>query len=655
MSLKYRPEIDGLRAIAVLSVILFHLQVVGFAGGFIGVDVFFVISGYLISAIIHKEYQTDDFSLIRFYQRRAKRILPVALVVGIFVLILSYYIFEKELYITTNHTLKRSLLFISNFLLLKKQSYFNNAIETNPLLHTWSLSVEEQFYLFYPLVLFFLMNFFSVKKIGYWLFLLAALSFVACFVLVYKYPKEVFYWPYTRAWEFLAGALIVFFPKNNTSARIGNLLSFCGLFLVVVSVEIYHKSLLYPGVYAILPVAGALLIIVYAIPETILYRIITLQPVIYTGKISYSLYMWHWPIWVFSKYMFINEHHLWFRVSFLLLVYLISALSYEYIEKPFRNRIKYKSSIIVSGLLLFACCTYIVTSLIQNNNGGFASKEITCYNETVKMQDTIWSKMQDHEKISSKPDNNNIKPFRIGDTSKKSTVLLWGDSHARSIATGLAILSFQQHIAIDVFTQSSCPPLLGVKFIVNEEKRFSFNENVKHYIEKHPEIRTVVLTARWNNYYNLLNTNATIKLDDVNEPLFTQLNNQHKVFKHGLATTIKWLKHHHIKVIITSPIPELKCTIPEMLTIQKLFSTKNDDFELSAKEFSHEYKSVLSVLKETAKEHNAMVFDASKGLLGPDSQYLFFRNDGQPLYRDNNHLSGFGAAMSSIDLVNYLR
>ncbi|ANT64619.1 acyltransferase family protein [Prosthecochloris sp. CIB 2401] len=261
MPLKYRADIDGLRAIAVLAVLFFHTGVPGFSGGFVGVDIFFVISGFLITSIILKDIKEEKFSIARFYERRIRRIFPALFPVIAFTLVVGAFIFDATAFKELGQSITATTIFSSNILFWLKAGYFDTASLQKPLLHTWSLAVEEQFYIFFPLALVFINRFLNGRYLC-WIIVASTLSLVASIYGVYHYPSPTFYLVHTRAWELLLGSILALgVLPSPTSSFLRNILSIAGLGLIVYSVGFYTEATLFPGYNAIAPVMGAWLII----------------------------------------------------------------------------------------------------------------------------------------------------------------------------------------------------------------------------------------------------------------------------------------------------------------------------------------------------------------------------------------------------------
>ena len=335
----YRPDIDGLRALAILPVLFFHAGLGLFEGGYVGVDVFFVISGFLITRIIYGEIVAGNFSILKFYERRARRILPALFAVCLFSFVMAWWLFVPLDFKDFSRSLAAAMLFASNILFMDETGYFAAPSEIKPLLHTWSLAVEEQYYIVFPLLLAVAARFFKAY-IGMFVILLLATSFVACVWATGYRPVYAFFLSPTRAWELLIGSVLAVgvLPVIDNRQML-NGLSVLGLGLVLGSIFLFSADTSFPGWQAAIPCIGAgLLIYVNGSGETIGARILSFKPFVWSGLISYSLYLWHWPLIVFAKYHSGGElpsAALWGLIG---LSVVAAALSWKFIEQPFRQK-----------------------------------------------------------------------------------------------------------------------------------------------------------------------------------------------------------------------------------------------------------------------------------------------------------------------------
>lgn len=357
--ISYRREIDGLRALAVLPVILFHAGLDTFSGGFVGVDVFFVVSGYLITSIILSEKEAGAFSLINFYERRARRILPALfLVIGV-CMPFAWILLDQFDLISFSRSAISAVLFFSNFFFWRDGGYFEIAAELKPLLHTWSLAVEEQYYMFFPL---FLMLIWRVAKqwmVGVLLFV-ALSSLALAQWAAYNMPSAAFFLLPTRGWEIAIGALIaLYFAKQNRtdlSHSVNQSVSAAGLLLICIAIFVFEENTPFPGLYALVPTIGAALIILFATPTTLVGRVLSTRGFVGVGLISYSAYLWHQPLLAFTRHYAGTLSPL-LALAVVSLVFALAYLSWKYVETPFRDKRvfshgRFISVIIITSLLL---------------------------------------------------------------------------------------------------------------------------------------------------------------------------------------------------------------------------------------------------------------------------------------------------------------
>lgn len=334
--MQYRAEIDGLRAVAVIAVILFHAGAIPFSGGFVGVDIFFVISGYLITSIVIEETQRETFSLIRFYERRVRRIIPALLLVMAVSIPLSFIFLLPSYLVDFGKSLIAVPAFLSNLLFWSERGYFGAPTEMKPLIHTWSLAVEEQFYLVYPLLIMVLTTVLALKrkKIISILSVCFIISLAASWYLTKLHFSTAFYLPVARAWELLAGAICAILAFDGIHFhRRGSFWSILGVLLIVFSIVAFDKETLFPGLAALLPVTGTILII--ASPAgNIVHAWLSHRRVVYVGLISYSLYLWHQPIFSFVHHADLPDYCVYFTFP---LIAGLAVFSYHYVETPIRR------------------------------------------------------------------------------------------------------------------------------------------------------------------------------------------------------------------------------------------------------------------------------------------------------------------------------
>lgn len=379
-TINYRSEIDGLRALAVLPVIFFHAGFSWFQGGFVGVDVFFVISGYLITTIIISEITAGEFSIVNFYERRARRILPPLFFVMVACIPFSVLWLNPFDLKDFGQSLIAVSTFSSNFLFWWESGYFDTSAELKPLLHTWSLAVEEQFYIFFPIILILFWKY-GVKHLIIFLSILLFASLASAHFITNTNSNTSFYLLPTRGWELLVGSLIAFYQNNNkpqNSNLLKEILSLIGLSMIVFSIVMFDKTTPFPSLYTLIPVIGSALLILFAVPRTSLHYLLSFKPLVGIGLISYSAYLWHQPLLAFAK------HRLFGEVSEILLINLcftsliLAWFTWKFIEQPFRNQLfltrKYIFVLIafsISVLVFIGLLMHLFSNEISERNPNF--------------------------------------------------------------------------------------------------------------------------------------------------------------------------------------------------------------------------------------------------------------------------------------------
>ena len=361
--MNYRKEIDGLRAVAVLSVILFHAGFKIFSGGFVGVDVFFVISGYLITTVILAELKLGKFSIINFYERRARRILPALFFVMFFCAPFAFFWLSPSDMKDFSESLVAVSVFVSNIFFWLETSYFDQAGEFKPLLHTWSLAIEEQFYLLFP---FFLMLFWKLGN--RWILVTLSIAFFASLAVAewasYAKTSAAFYLLPTRSWELLMGALAAFYlsqPHRKEFGRsLGEFGGWLGVALILYSVFAFNKATPFPGLYALAPTLGAVLIILFATRKTTVGKFFGNKAFVAIGLISYSAYLWHQPLFAFARHNGFSNVDIYVFLALSILALILAFLSWKYVESPFRS----KKTITRKGVFSFAFGATILSILI---------------------------------------------------------------------------------------------------------------------------------------------------------------------------------------------------------------------------------------------------------------------------------------------------
>ena len=333
--LQHRIDIDGLRAVAVVPVVLAHAGLSVVAGGFIGVDVFFVISGFLITSILRRDMELGRYSLGHFYERRARRILPALIVMMAACFPFAWWLMLPDMLENFGQSVVATSLFSNNILLAITSGYWDLESNFKPLLHTWSLGVEEQFYVVFPLVLAMLWRFGARVQLSS-ILIFAAISMTLAEIGLRYFPLANFYLPTGRAWELMVGAACAYYPRREGKAD--EALSLLGLAAILLSVFLYDDTTPFPSVYAIVPVLGTALVLLFSHPGTICHRLLSIRPMVWIGLVSYSAYLWHQPLFAFARIYSLTPPSPLVMAALTVATFILAWLSWKYVEQPFRNR-----------------------------------------------------------------------------------------------------------------------------------------------------------------------------------------------------------------------------------------------------------------------------------------------------------------------------
>ncbi len=637
MNGKYRPDIDGLRAIAVLSVVLYHLGVGLIPGGFVGVDIFFVISGFLITGIINTEISSNSFSLKNFYYRRIRRIFPALFVVCFVTILFAWQFYMPVEFKELGESLTALSLFSSNIYFELKSGYFDNSSAIRPLLHTWSLSVEEQYYAFFPLILMAISKFKRIKLIPTILFIWLA-SFIASIFEVYEDQTSAFYLIWYRAWELLTGSLLALLPtKAFFPTTVNKFSAPIGLLLIIISVFLYSDHTLFPGASAFIPVFGTALVI-YAgnFEKNYTLRLLGAEWFVFFGAISYSLYLWHWPILVLTRYLFLGDLPINVVVVCLFSTFFISFISWKYIEQPFRQQ---------SRMSIRAAYTFAFISLLSMFAGGIFTRILhgipqRLPDEVVKIAniglDINPMRKQCDSIAVSKIDANDV--CIIGNQNSPIKFALIGDSFADSLSPGVDEQAKQFGQAGYVLTRGGCVPLLGSNQENSKHECRDFLDAAVRLINRTDSIESVILIGRWTTFaegtrFGVNNTSELFVTDDQStEQGYAE--NKH-VFERSLVRTLEAFNSR--KIYLVAYIPEQPKNIPQTMGIKKLLGSTDYGIGLDKEIFNSRQSFVRETITRLGNNYKFHVIDIGKELC--NSVICIGEDNGIPLYVDDNHLS----------------
>ncbi|HEY3968893.1 MAG TPA: acyltransferase family protein [Planctomycetaceae bacterium] len=636
----YRPDIDGLRAIAVLAVVLCHARL-GLTGGYIGVDVFFVISGYLITNLILKELEHGTFSLAGFWERRIRRILPALLAVTGATLIAGWFLLFPDAYASLGQSVVALTLLISNIHFWRGTGYFAAAADEMPLLHTWSLAVEEQFYLVVPVLLLGLARVRSLHRGG--LLLLPAHFVVAHFVMTlvvvalvgsfglsvygtYRDPSATFYLLPSRAWELLVGGLLAYLPVAfatghgaSRSPLWKEFVAALGLGSILAPCLLYDQNTRFPGLAALPPVLGAALLIWSGRPTHRLpgiNRLLAGRPVVFIGLISYSLYLWHWPVFALARYQ--NVRPLSLPESCLLVAacFLISSISWRYVELPFRGHAIFPSRRRLMLLAFSAVALLFGCGLAIDRGAGWEQRITPAARRWAAFNQIDFTYVHN---LGPQDIPQNLVYF--GNDRAAPQILIWGDSHAMAILPAIEALCQETCVTACAATSSSTAPALGY-FLLDDaalrERAVQCNEKVVEFVRAR-RIRTVLLAAMWSTYFKT--------------PGFPQ----------ALLNTIAALKAEGTTVYFLEDVPAFGFDVPRALARCALAGRDGSHLALPAGDYDRAnpfHRDFVPVLRDRGVQILAPlpVLQARTGSLD-----VIPYDEGGSFYRDAHHLSPHGA------------
>jgi peptidoglycan/LPS O-acetylase OafA/YrhL len=641
LPLQYRPDLDGLRSLAILPVVLFHYSPGGLTGGFVGVDVFFVISGFLITSLLMRDIEDQNFSIIKFYERRARRILPALFFMLSITTILSVLVLLPRDLSNYGKSLTAATTFVSNFFFWREFGYFDRAAEFKPLLHTWSLAVEEQFYILFPPFLW-LISRLSKKRVTTMLFSCLCASFILSVVARSPWPVAGFYWPATRAWELLLGAVLATEASPSlTNKHARDTVSIVGVGLIIGSTVFINQAMIFPGWVALFPCLGAGLIIHASLSGGgIGNRVLQWRPLVAIGLVSYSLYLWHWPLLVLAKYA-ANRELAWPEVVTILLVTCsLSVISWRYIERPFRGSWSAFDRQRVFRLAGMASAITVTCGIAFVLSGGFPSRvpaKVLQYAEVP--EGNIQVKLDCFNRRAE--DVREGRLCTIGtDTNASPSFIMWGDSHAYRMAIPIAEVARVRDRVGLLAAVGSCPPLLEVEWPLPGCR--SFNDEVLKLIEDQ-RFEVVIISGIWADYAE--GTRFKRRLGEgVKNILSDEFSVQKTVaangavFARAMLRTVERLTGLGARVVIIGPVPEIEFAVPETLAKAEWFGGEKD-IGPSEAEFKRRQTNVFRALDVVTKLRNTTVIYPSMALCGLDCAVERF---GQVLYIDDNHLSQAG-------------
>lgn len=642
----FRQDINGLRAFAVVAVVLFHFSIAGFDGGFSGVDMFFVISGYLMTSIIFGKLDKNSFSILEFYLARAKRIIPALFFLCIFLLLLGWFILPPSEFKTLGKQTVGASTFLSNFIFLKGSGYFDSASHEKWLLHTWSLSVEWQFYIVYPVIIVLLRKLFSANFSRWFVLFSAIASLLLSALLPPNFSAFEFYMLPTRAWEMMAGGLVYLFaPKFN--AKYSPVLELAGIAIIVASIVFLDASAQWPGTLALIPVLGVVLVMCANREKSF----ITGNPLAqYLGTVSYSLYLWHWPIVVLLHMYDVFDDYA-FKCAAIVLAMLLAHLSYLLIESRWRTAPRklakdespspkiesflYKNKATVFALGRYATATVViaVVSFAIVRLGGISSR----VDHFVQVADKELENHNPRAECFVTPSKHPKSPMCVFGKNKASiSAIVIGDSHSNATITAIAESLPSDKGGVLFLGADGCAAMMNLStphFYTCGE----YNKTVLQYLSENLLGVPVIIVNHVPNQFIHPSAKSprVLYLDGVpntDSKFADQFSAQYKARVCEIA--------QKRPVYIMQPIPEMGASVPQTIARAKMLHNKEIDVSVSRDSYFEDNAIMRETNQVSAELCNATVLDPVEYLC--DQGKCMGSIKGRPLYYDDDHLSEYG-------------
>lgn len=624
--MNYRREIDGLRAFAVISVILFHAGFQTFSGGFVGVDVFFVISGYLITSIILKEKQAGTFTLAGFYERRVRRILPALFAVMFVCLPFAWLWLPPQEMASFSQSLVAVSGFASNVFFYVKSDYFESAAALQPLLHTWSLAVEEQYYLLFPIFLLLIWRW-GKQRIVAMLAVAAIISLALAQWGSLNHQAFTFFLLPTRGWELLVGGFIAFFlvtkdDDKTTSKTISQSFSIVGLALITCAVFVFDKHTPFPSIYALMPTIGTALIILFATAQTLVGKLLGAKLFVGVGLISYSAYLWHQPLFAFARYGSVDEPSKLVFSGLAVVALGLAYLSWKYVETPFRNRQCFKGKqIALYGALCSAI--FVAFGFAGQFTNGFDSRlshderQLMAYSNfdftsIYRLRLCFLDRDQNHSDFSNE--------CQVGGVEQRT--LIWGDSHAAALSVGLR----KELSNVIQYTATECPPIRETAVIRNHHCK-DINDYVMKEIQR-LQPKQILLLANWIAYD---------KKQELTEKIKKTIDHVHSVSPSA-------------RVTIIGAVPQWHPSLPALM-LKKRIALENGKYVRSS--LFNDLAKVDKVLETVSKENDVKFFSSINALCVQDKCLSATTYNGtlMPTAWDYGHLTEGGSVLLAKKLL----
>jgi peptidoglycan/LPS O-acetylase OafA/YrhL len=649
--MQHRPDIDGLRAAAVIPVLLYHADVAPFSGGYVGVDIFFVISGYLITSLILEDQSAGRFSILGFYERRMRRIFPALFTVLIFCLGVGFLLFMPADFRRLGATVAATTLFSSNLLFVHQGGYFDSGADLKPLLHTWSLAVEEQYYIVFPLFMA-AMLVFAKRTLFNTVVVVAGVSFIWSLVQLAYDPIGAFYLPFGRAWELLLGAMLAMRAQSAAGPRwLAEVLAVLGLGAILWSVVTYPADASFPGVKALVPCVGAALVIGSGIDhKTMVARLLSLHIPVFVGVISYSLYLWHLPLIVVSKYYLMRALTGPETVLVLLCAVALAVLSWRYIETPFRRRpprINARPMFAAATAVMAACFSagaliYVLNGLPQRLPAEVSTLAMGAIDNT--FSNSFCNTIDQKEIAAGQACNVGYRTAEMA-----PSFAIFGDSIGSSLLPAIETAATEHGRTGVALTHGGCYPLVGISQSSDPPEHRTacraFVDASVDYIHSHPSIASVIVVGRWTSAAEGSRFGATMVSDwyitDDQSPSASYAENKN-VFIRGMTRAVNALAGR--RVFVVTAVPEQKVDVPRTAALARYLG-RDVRVDLDRKDFDARQHFVSAALADLSRHLGFVILDLGQSLCG--ERRCAATRDGRSLYADDNHLSRDGALLTT--------
>ena len=632
--LGYRPEIDGLRAVAVIGVVLYHFDLPGLPGGFTGVDVFFVLSGYLIGAILWREYlERGRVHLGRFYVRRFRRLAPAWTVMALSVFVAGWFILLPHDFRELGKSLIASTLFVANIHFWRGSGYFDSVAEEKPLLHMWSLSLEEQFYVVLPLLLLLCAR---RPRLALWLLAGGALVSLA---LALGYTRQnqtaaFFLFPF-RAWELLAGVLLAILAARRPGPKQGVIASAAGLALVILGMTLIHPEDGFPGPLALLPVVGTLLLIWNGQAQNPINRALAWGPVRWIGLISYSLYLWHWPVRSLSDFVIGTEKGIGTNAALILLSVALAWLSWRFVEQPARDTERVPArplmiGVVVSSSILLGLGAW---PFLRAGLPGRWSEDVLMHADAAEDFIQDWSRCR----IPAEGAFAGVEICPIGPEGAPK-LLVWGDSHMRAMKEGLDLLAHESGTPALLIWHAGCPPMFGIEkretaaTRAEDENCARANRQIEATLREQP-FADVLLIGRWSYYAE----GAGVGVDAHNRIEVTPS------WPEAVEHTLGVLTAMGSRVHVMRQVPEIPDygSLPVARALARGEEVPQARLEVSLQQAAARDAAGFAPFTAAARDGQIDLIDPWP--LTCDDDRCGVMHDGRTIYYDNNHMTNQGA------------